>query len=76
MPSRGGGSSSGPELVAPSSVGHRVFGPLSDDVVAAIGWSGYFIACAVLVLPGVALVRWATRVAERMISSATVRQST
>ena len=52
-------------LTSLSSVGHRVFGPLSAGVVAAIGWSGYFALCAALVLPGVALVGWATRVAER-----------
>ena len=51
-------------LTSLASVGHRVFGPLSADVVAAIGWSGYFAVCAALVLPGVALVGWATRVAE------------
>src|SRR5262249_24930790 len=52
-------------LPALSSVGHRVFGPLSADVVAAIGWAGYFAVCASLVVPGVALAGWATRVAER-----------
>ncbi|HEY6174883.1 MAG TPA: MFS transporter [Kofleriaceae bacterium] len=51
-------------LTSLSSVGNRVFGPLAGGVVAAIGWSGFFAVCAALVLPGIALAGWATRVAE------------
>jgi MFS transporter, PAT family, beta-lactamase induction signal transducer AmpG len=51
-------------LTSLSSVGKQVFGPLSAGVVAAIGWSGYFAVCAALVLPGVALVGRAIRIAE------------
>jgi len=51
-------------LTSLSSVGNRVFGPLAGGVVAAIGWSGFFAVCAALVLPGIALAGWASRVAE------------
>ncbi len=43
-------------------IGQRVFGPLAPRIVGAIGWSGFFAVCAVLVLPGLALVPLATRV--------------
>lgn len=52
-------------LTSLTSVGQRVFGPLADRVVEAIGWSGYFAVCAAMVLPGLALVGPATRIAER-----------
>ncbi|HEX4421144.1 MAG TPA: MFS transporter, partial [Kofleriaceae bacterium] len=52
-------------LTSLTSVGQRVFGPLADRVVDAVGWPGFFAVCAVLMLPGLALVRWATEVAER-----------
>jgi PAT family beta-lactamase induction signal transducer AmpG len=52
-------------LTSLSSVGHRVFGPLADRVVDAIGWSGYFAVCAAMALPGLLLVGLATRIAER-----------
>lgn len=52
-------------LTSLTSVGQRVFGPLADRVVDAIGWSGYFAVCAALVLPGLALVGSATRIADR-----------
>jgi len=51
-------------LTSLSSVGQRVFGPLADRVVAAVGWSGYFAVCAAMVVPGLALVWFATRVAD------------
>jgi PAT family beta-lactamase induction signal transducer AmpG len=50
-------------LTSLTSVGQRVFGPFADRVVEAIGWPGYFTVCAALVLPGLALVGTATRVA-------------
>ena len=52
-------------LTSLTSVGQRVFGPFADRVVAAIGWAGYFAVCAAMALPGLALVWFATRVAER-----------
>jgi PAT family beta-lactamase induction signal transducer AmpG len=52
-------------LTSLTSVGQRVFGPLADRVVEAIGWPGYFAVCAAMVLPGLALVGPATRIAER-----------
>jgi len=33
--------------------------------LTAIGWPGYFAVCAAMVLPGLALVGPATRIAER-----------
>lgn len=52
-------------LTSLTSVGQRVFGPFADRVVEAIGWPGYFAVCAAMVLPGLALVGPATRIAER-----------
>lgn len=51
-------------LTSLTSVGQRVFGPLADRVVDAIGWPGYFAVCAAMVLPGLALVGPAARIAE------------
>jgi len=59
-------------LTSLSSVGQRVFGPLADRVVDAVGWSGYFAVCAAMVLPGVALVWAATGVADRGQAARTV----
>jgi PAT family beta-lactamase induction signal transducer AmpG len=50
-------------LTSLSSVGQRVFGPFAGRVVEAVGWPGYFAVCAAMVLPGLALVWFATRVA-------------
>jgi MFS transporter, PAT family, beta-lactamase induction signal transducer AmpG len=52
-------------LTSLSSVGQRVFGPLADHVVEAVGWSGYFAVCAAMVLPGLALAGFTTRIVER-----------
>lgn len=52
-------------LTSLTSVGQRVFGPLADRVVEAIGWPGYFAVCAAMALPGLALVGPATRIADR-----------
>lgn len=52
-------------LTSLTSVGQRVFGPLADRVVAAIGWPGYFAVCAAMALPGLALVWSATGIAAR-----------
>lgn len=52
-------------LTSLTSVGQRVFGPFADRVVEAIGWPGYFAVCAAMVLPGIALVGPATRIAGR-----------
>jgi PAT family beta-lactamase induction signal transducer AmpG len=57
-------------LTSLSSVGQRVFGPFADRVVDAIGWSGYFVVCAVMVLPGLSLVWAATRIVDRGAASA------
>jgi hypothetical protein len=43
----------------------RMAVPFADRVVEAIGWPGYFAVCAAMVLPGLALVGPATRIAER-----------
>jgi MFS transporter, PAT family, beta-lactamase induction signal transducer AmpG len=42
-------------LTSLSSVGQRVFGPLADDVVHAIGWPGFFASTAAMALPGLIL---------------------
>ena len=42
-------------LTSLSSVGQRVFGPLADDVVAGVGWSGFFVVTSLVALPGIAL---------------------
>jgi PAT family beta-lactamase induction signal transducer AmpG len=65
-------------LTSLTSVGQRVFGLLADRVVEAIGWPGYFAVCAAMVLPGLALVGPATRIAEggqatRAAAKATIR---
>jgi len=48
-------------LTSLSSVGQRVFGPLADDVVGLVGWSGFFVTTSLLAIPGVLLVRGAVR---------------
>jgi PAT family beta-lactamase induction signal transducer AmpG len=45
-------------LTSLSSVGQRVFGPLADDVVAAVSWSGFFAVTAAMALPGLVLAWW------------------
>ena len=42
-------------LTSLSSLGQRVFGPLADDVVAYVGWPGFFVCTSLLALPGIAL---------------------
>ncbi len=42
-------------LTSLSSVGQRVFGPLADDVVGAVGWHGFFVVTSLVALPGIAL---------------------
>jgi PAT family beta-lactamase induction signal transducer AmpG len=44
-------------LTSLSSVGQRVFGPLADDVYQAVGWAGFFIATALMAIPGL-LLAW------------------
>jgi PAT family beta-lactamase induction signal transducer AmpG len=56
-------------LTSLTSVGQRVFGPFADRVVAAVGWPGYFAVCAAMAVPGLALVWFATGIAERAESS-------
>jgi len=51
-------------LTSLSSVGQRVFGPFASRVVDAIGWSGFFAVCAAMVLPGLVLVPFVTRVVD------------
>jgi PAT family beta-lactamase induction signal transducer AmpG len=43
------------------SVGQRLFGPLADDVVRWLDWSGFFVVTAALALPGLVLARFVTR---------------
>jgi len=45
-------------LTALSSVGKRVFGPLADNVVDAVGWNGFFVVTAMMSIPGVVLAWW------------------
>jgi MFS transporter, PAT family, beta-lactamase induction signal transducer AmpG len=42
-------------LTSLTSVGQRVFGPLADNVVAAVGWSGFFACTSLMALPGLVL---------------------
>ena len=42
-------------LTSLSSLGQRAFGPLADDVVAAVGWPGFFVTTSLLALPGIVL---------------------
>jgi MFS transporter, PAT family, beta-lactamase induction signal transducer AmpG len=51
-------------LTSLSSVGQRVFGPLADDVVAAVDWSGFFAVTAAMALPGLVLAWWVARSAK------------
>ncbi|HEY5948686.1 MAG TPA: MFS transporter [Kofleriaceae bacterium] len=48
-------------LTSLSSVGQRVFGPLADDVVAWVDWSGFFAITAALALPGLVLAWWVAK---------------
>lgn len=48
-------------LTSLSSVGQRVFGVLGDEVVGAIGWSGYFAVSAVMALPGLVVAHLVVR---------------
>ena len=60
-------------LTSLSSVGQRVFGPLADRVVDAVGWSGYFAVCAAMALPGLVLVGFTLRVVDGGAQRAAVR---
>ncbi|MCE9575197.1 MAG: MFS transporter [Deltaproteobacteria bacterium] len=42
-------------LTSLSSVGQRVFGPLSSQVQTAVGWSGFFVVTTLLAIPGLVL---------------------
>ena len=42
-------------LTSLTSVGLRVFGPLASDVVAAVGWSGFFAVTSAMAVPGLVL---------------------
>lgn len=42
-------------LTSLSSVGQRVFGPLADDVVAAVDWVGFFAVTSAMAIPGLLL---------------------
>jgi PAT family beta-lactamase induction signal transducer AmpG len=42
-------------LTSLSSVGKNVFGPLASRVVEAIGWHGFFLATALMAIPGLGL---------------------
>jgi MFS transporter, PAT family, beta-lactamase induction signal transducer AmpG len=43
-------------LTSLTSVGQRVFGPLADDLVAHVGWSGFFVCTSLMAIPGLLLV--------------------
>jgi PAT family beta-lactamase induction signal transducer AmpG len=45
-------------LTSLSSVGQRVFGPLADDVVAAVGWPGFFVITSLVAVPGIILASY------------------
>jgi PAT family beta-lactamase induction signal transducer AmpG len=42
-------------LTSLSSSGQRVFGPLADNVVASVGWQGFFVTTSLLAIPGILL---------------------
>lgn len=42
-------------LTSLSSVGRHVFGPFASNVVEAVGWHGFFIATALMAIPGLGL---------------------
>ena len=42
-------------LTSLSSIGKNVFGPLASNVVEAIGWPGFFMATALMAIPGLGL---------------------
>ena len=42
-------------LTSLSSVGRNVFGPLASSVVEAVGWHGFFLATALMAIPGLGL---------------------
>lgn len=48
-------------LTSLSSVGLHVFGPFAANVVAAAGWSGFFIVTAATAIPGLVLAWWVAR---------------
>ncbi|HEY5924007.1 MAG TPA: MFS transporter [Kofleriaceae bacterium] len=48
-------------LTSMSSIGMRLFGPLADDVVVAVGWPGFFATTAAMALPGLGLAWWVAR---------------
>jgi len=48
-------------LTSLSSVGQRVFGPLADHVVSSLDWSGFFVATAMMAIPGLVLAWWVAR---------------
>lgn len=48
-------------LTSLASVGQRLFGPLADDVVRAVSWSGFFAISAAMALPGLVLAWWVAR---------------
>ncbi len=48
-------------LTSLSSVGQRLFGPLADDVVRWVDWSGFFAVTAALALPGLVLAWFVAR---------------
>ncbi len=43
-------------LTSLSSVGGRVFGWVGADLVAGIGWDGFFVATALMAIPGLLLI--------------------
>jgi len=42
-------------LTSFASVGQRVFGPLADNLVDAVGWAGFFVCAALMAIPGLIL---------------------
>jgi PAT family beta-lactamase induction signal transducer AmpG len=48
-------------LTSLSSVGQRLFGPLADDVVRAVSWSGFFAVSAAMAIPGLVLAWYVAR---------------
>ncbi len=48
-------------LTSLASVGQRLFGPLADDIVAAVGWSGFFTVTTLVAIPGIVLAGYVVR---------------
>jgi PAT family beta-lactamase induction signal transducer AmpG len=55
-------------LTSASSIGERVFGPFADDVVRAVGYSGFFVTTVAMAIPGLVLAWYAGKVFEPKVA--------